>query len=80
MMMMKRKKIKNPPKKAKLKLVRLLQNIFLLIKNVCLEIVPKTDMKISGYLNLIADGLHNFTDGLAIGSSYILGKKVGKNK
>jgi zinc transporter 7 len=37
-------------------------------------------MKISGYLNLIADGLHNFTDGLAIGSSYALGRKVGKNK
>ena len=35
-------------------------------------------MKISGYLNLIADGLHNFTDGLAIGSSYLLGHKVGK--
>jgi len=34
-------------------------------------------MKISGYLNLIADGLHNFTDGLAIGSSYLLGRKVG---
>jgi Co/Zn/Cd efflux system component len=36
-------------------------------------------MKISGYLNLIADGLHNFTDGLAIGSSYLLGRKVGEN-
>jgi len=34
-------------------------------------------MKISGYLNLIADGLHNFTDGLAIGSSYLLGRKLG---
>ncbi|CAF1669035.1 unnamed protein product [Adineta ricciae] len=34
-------------------------------------------MKISGYLNLIADGLHNFTDGLAIGSTYLLGRTVG---
>jgi len=40
-------------------------------------IVPKSNMKISGYLNLIADGLHNFTYGLAIGSSYSLGRKVG---
>ncbi|CAF1280384.1 unnamed protein product [Adineta steineri] len=41
------------------------------------EVIPKNDMKISGYLNLIADGLHNFTDGLAIGSTYLLGRKVG---
>ena len=37
-------------------------------------------MKISGYLNLIADFLHNFTDGLAIGSTYLLGRKIGKKK
>jgi hypothetical protein len=37
-------------------------------------------MKISGYLNLIADGLHNFTDGLAIGSTYLLGRKIGKKE
>jgi hypothetical protein len=37
-------------------------------------------MKISGYLNLFADFLHNFTDGLAIGSTYLLGRKVGKKK
>ncbi|UJR34241.1 hypothetical protein I4U23_021646 [Adineta vaga] len=41
------------------------------------EVVPESRMKISGYLNLIADGLHNFTDGLAIGSTYLLGRKVG---
>jgi len=41
------------------------------------EVIPKNEIKISGYLNLIADGLHNFTDGLAIGSSYLLGRKVG---
>jgi zinc transporter ZupT len=45
-----------------------------------IEVAVKTEMKISGYLNLIADGLHNFTDGLAIGSSYLLGQKVGKNR
>jgi zinc transporter ZupT len=37
-------------------------------------------MKISGYLNLFADFLHNFTDGLAIGSTYLLGRKIGEKK
>lgn len=37
-------------------------------------------MKISGYLNLFADALHNFTDGLAIGTSYSFGRKLGKRK
>lgn len=31
----------------------------------------------SGILNLIADFLHNFTDGLAIGASFISGNKLG---
>lgn len=31
----------------------------------------------SGILNLIADFLHNFTDGLAIGASFISGTKLG---
>ena len=31
----------------------------------------------SGYLNLAADFTHNFTDGLAIGASYLAGKSVG---
>lgn len=31
----------------------------------------------SGILNLIADFLHNFTDGLAIGASYMSGVKLG---
>lgn len=35
------------------------------------------DIKISGYLNLAADFLHNFTDGLAIGASYLAGDGVG---
>ncbi|CAF3463246.1 unnamed protein product [Rotaria socialis] len=41
------------------------------------EVVPQSNMKISGYLNLFADALHNFTDGLAIGSSYSMGRKLG---
>ncbi|KAM6958652.1 zinc transporter Slc39a7 [Aplochiton taeniatus] len=44
--------------------------------------VPKkeeisTDIKVSGYLNLAADFTHNFTDGLAIGASFLVGPAVG---
>jgi solute carrier family 39 (zinc transporter), member 7 len=34
-------------------------------------------MEVSGYLNLAADFTHNFTDGLAIGASYLAGNSVG---
>ncbi|KAI4464258.1 zinc transporter slc39a7 histidine-rich membrane protein ke4 [Holotrichia oblita] len=37
----------------------------------------KKDIKVAGYLNLAADFSHNFTDGLAIGSSYLAGNTVG---
>uniref|UniRef100_A0A1I8NFT5 Uncharacterized protein n=1 Tax=Musca domestica TaxID=7370 RepID=A0A1I8NFT5_MUSDO len=33
--------------------------------------------EISGYLNLAADFAHNFTDGLAIGASYLAGNDIG---
>ncbi|XP_015431284.1 PREDICTED: protein catecholamines up [Dufourea novaeangliae] len=33
----------------------------------------QNEIKIAGYLNLAADFLHNFTDGLAIGASYLAG-------
>lgn len=35
------------------------------------------DIKVAGYLNLAADFTHNFTDGLAIGASYLAGSSVG---
>jgi zinc transporter 7 len=35
------------------------------------------DIKVGGYLNLAADFTHNFTDGLAIGASYLAGRNVG---
>jgi len=35
------------------------------------------DIKVAGYLNLAADFAHNFTDGLAIGASYLAGRNVG---
>uniref|UniRef100_A0A3Q0SYQ8 Zinc transporter SLC39A7 n=1 Tax=Amphilophus citrinellus TaxID=61819 RepID=A0A3Q0SYQ8_AMPCI len=37
----------------------------------------RTDIKVSGYLNLAADFTHNFTDGLAIGASFLVGPAVG---
>ncbi|KAM4020775.1 zinc transporter SLC39A7 [Anomaloglossus baeobatrachus] len=36
-----------------------------------------TDMTVSGYLNLAADFTHNFTDGLAIGASFLVSSNVG---
>ncbi|KAM5146064.1 zinc transporter SLC39A7 [Mantella aurantiaca] len=38
---------------------------------------PRTDMTVSGYLNLAADFTHNFTDGLAIGASFLVNTNVG---
>ncbi|XP_076247078.1 zinc transporter catecholamines up [Calliopsis andreniformis] len=37
----------------------------------------QNDIKITGFLNLVADFLHNFTDGLAIGASYLVSNNVG---
>ncbi|CAH2243988.1 protein catecholamines up [Pararge aegeria] len=37
----------------------------------------KDEIKVAGYLNLAADFTHNFTDGLAIGASYIAGQNIG---
>lgn len=34
-------------------------------------------IKVAGYLNLAADFTHNFTDGLAIGASYLVSRNVG---
>lgn len=38
---------------------------------------PESKILVSGYLNLAADFAHNFTDGLAIGASYLAGNSVG---
>ncbi|KAL7034382.1 hypothetical protein ACKWTF_007939 [Chironomus riparius] len=37
----------------------------------------ETTMEVAGYLNLAADFTHNFTDGLAIGASYLAGNSIG---
>lgn len=34
-------------------------------------------IRVAAYLNLVADFMHNFTDGLAIGASFIAGSTVG---
>jgi len=44
------------------------------------EVVPAApveDVKIAAYLNLVADCTHNFTDGLAIGASFLVSRNVG---
>lgn len=38
---------------------------------------PVQDILVSAYLNLAADFAHNFTDGLAIGASYLAGNSIG---
>nr|XP_034963541.1 zinc transporter SLC39A7 isoform X2 [Zootoca vivipara] len=38
---------------------------------------PDSAMRVSGYLNLAADFAHNFTDGLALGASFLAGGTVG---
>ncbi|PIK62403.1 putative zinc transporter SLC39A7-like isoform X3 [Apostichopus japonicus] len=34
-------------------------------------------IKVAGFLNLAADCMHNFTDGLAIGASFLVGRPLG---
>ncbi|XP_061477520.1 zinc transporter SLC39A7 isoform X2 [Rhineura floridana] len=38
---------------------------------------PESAMRVAGYLNLAADFAHNFTDGLALGASFLAGATVG---
>merc|ERR1719153_1450929 len=35
------------------------------------------EIKVAGFLNLAADCFHNFTDGLAIGASFLAGESIG---
>jgi solute carrier family 39 (zinc transporter), member 7 len=37
----------------------------------------QSEIAVAGYLNLAADFTHNFTDGLAIGASYLAGTSIG---
>lgn len=46
-------------------------------KKVAKKEEPAKQMEAAGYLNLVADFTHNFTDGLAIGASYLAGTNVG---
>lgn len=38
---------------------------------------PVAEIKVAGFLNLAADCFHNFTDGLAIGASFLAGESIG---
>ncbi|PKA64367.1 IAA-alanine resistance protein 1 [Apostasia shenzhenica] len=40
------------------------------------EMCPASNLVI-GYLNLFSDGIHNFTDGMALGSAFLLHGSVG---
>lgn len=42
---------------------------------ICLE--PKHNLSVAGWLNVVADFTHNFTDGLAIGAAYLAGQNIG---
>ena len=53
------------------------QVITLLFLDEKLEPKEVEGIKVSGYLNLAADFTHNFTDGLAIGASYLVSRNVG---
>lgn len=46
-------------------------------KNKKEEAKPSGEIKVAGYLNLAADFTHNFTDGLAIGASFLAGRTTG---
>ncbi|CAL1547408.1 unnamed protein product [Lymnaea stagnalis] len=46
-------------------------------KKVATPSTSGSDIKVAGYLNLAADFAHNFTDGLAIGASFLAGQSVG---
>jgi zinc transporter 7 len=45
-------------------------------KNVQLS-MPKQSLSVAGWLNVVADFTHNFTDGLAIGAAYLAGQNIG---
>merc|ERR1711936_1405322 len=41
------------------------------------EASEEDEIKVAGFLNLAADCFHNFTDGLAIGASFLAGESIG---
>jgi len=41
------------------------------------EVAGRSGMKVLAYLNLVGDGIHNFTDGMVIAVSYLVGFPVG---
>ena len=41
------------------------------------EAEPEKELAVAAWLNLAADFAHNFTDGLAIGASFLAGQSIG---
>ena len=41
------------------------------------DLEEEAELSVAGWLNLAADFAHNFTDGLAIGASFLAGQNVG---
>ena len=41
------------------------------------EAEPEQELAVAAWLNLAADFAHNFTDGLAIGASFLAGQSIG---
>lgn len=41
------------------------------------EVEEEQELAVAGWLNLAADFAHNFTDGLAIGASFLAGQSIG---
>lgn len=39
--------------------------------------MPEQSLSVAGWLNVVADFTHNFTDGLAIGAAYLAGQNIG---
>ena len=51
--------------------------MLLLVCSLSLVAEKEENIKVSAYLNLAADCTHNFTDGLAIGASFLVSRQLG---
>ncbi|CAG0920765.1 unnamed protein product [Notodromas monacha] len=51
--------------------------VHVIIIHFSLDTLLPHDVKVAAYLNLAADFTHNFTDGLAIGASFLRGSTIG---
>lgn len=78
----KTKKILEMTKKTRkkipiLNLKKSLKNQIKNLKKKTGEVEEEQELAVAGWLNLAADFAHNFTDGLAIGASFLAGQSIG---